>query len=108
MNTWKKNTLIGLGTFVLVALAIMVLKIVLVDFVVDFWWFQSQDMSLYFVLRLLYRYIAFLIYTAFFFVIFYANFWVAARYAVKTVTPTDQDQKNRMKNIRARLRMIYL
>ncbi len=108
MNTWKKNTLIGLGTFVLVALAIMVLKIVLVDFVVDFWWFQSQDMSLYFVLRLLYRYIAFLIYTAFFFVIFYANFWVAARYAVKTVTPTDKDQKDRMKNIRARLRMIYL
>ncbi len=108
MKTWKRNTIIGLGTLALVAVAIMILNIVFVDFVVDFWWFQSQDMSLYFVLRLLYRYIAFLIYTAFFFVIFYANFSIAARYAVKPETPADQDQKDRMKSIRARLRMIYL
>ena len=108
MKTWKKNTIIGLITFVLAAVAIMILKIVFVDFVVDFWWFQSQDMSLYFVLRLLYRYIAFFIYTAFFFAVFYVNFWVAARCAVKTATSTDQDQKERVKNIRARLRMIYL
>ena len=108
MKTWKKITIVGLITLVLAAVSIMILNIVFVDFVVDFWWFQSQDMSLFFMLRLLYRYIAFLMYTAFFFAIFYANFWVAAHYTVKTVTPTDQDQKDRVKNIRARLRMIYL
>jgi uncharacterized membrane protein (UPF0182 family) len=108
METWKKKAIIGLGIVSLTAVAIMILKIVFVDFVVDFWWFQSQKMTLYFLLRLIYRYISFLFFTAFFFAIFYANFWMASRYAGKSTTATDPNQKNHIRNVRKRLRRFYL
>lgn len=108
MKPWKKNVLFGFGTLFVAVVAIMILKIVFVDFVVDFWWFQSQEMSLYFSLRLLYRYISFFLYTAFFFVIFYANFWVASRYMGNNQTPTDQNKKDLVKSLRTRLRRFYL
>lgn len=108
MKTWKKKSIIGLGTLLVAAISIMILKIIFVDFVVDFWWFQSQEKTLYFFLRLLYRYISFLVYTAFFFAIFYANFWIAARCAKGNGKPADQNKKDSTQNIRTRLRMFYL
>jgi uncharacterized membrane protein (UPF0182 family) len=108
MKTWKKNTIIALGVFVVAAVTIMILKIIFVDFVVDFWWFQSQEMTLYFLLRLVYRYISFFLYTAFFFVIFYANFWIASHYSRKDKTSAAQNEKDAIKLIRIRLRRFYL
>lgn len=48
MKKWKKTILWGFGAFFVAAAAIMALKILFVDFVVDFWWFQSQEMTLFF------------------------------------------------------------
>ncbi len=80
MKNWKKTIILGSTVLIVAVVALMILKILFVDFVVDFWWFQSQQMTLYFLLRMLYRYISFLLYVIFFFAIFYANFWIASKY----------------------------
>ena len=108
MKQWKKNGLWGLGVFFAVALAIVVLKILFIDFVVDFWWFQSQKMTIYFLLRLMYRYIVLLLFTAFFFAIFYANFWIASRYMGKPKSVANQEDKDLIKSIHTGLRRFYL
>jgi len=108
MQNWKKSIVFILGALIVVVVATMVLKIVFVDFVVDFWWFQSQELSLYFLLRLMYRYIVFLLFAAFFFVIFYANFWIASRYVGRAESTADPDDKDLIKSIHTGLRRFYL
>jgi hypothetical protein len=108
MRNWKKTIALGFGAFLVAALAILVLKILFVDFLVDFWWFQAREMSLYFLLRLMYRYVVFLLFTAFFFAIFYVNFWIASRYVGKTESTADREDRDLIKSIHTGLRRFYL
>lgn len=62
--------LIGVGLFLYIYM----------DFVVDYWWFGSLGYSRFFLLRLYYRYIVFIVVTLFFFLLFFLNFWVASRF----------------------------
>jgi uncharacterized membrane protein (UPF0182 family) len=80
MRHWKRLLLLlGAGTFVL-ALLVLVTTVFLSHFLIDLWWFLSLDFGGYFWLRLLYRYILSGGVTLAFFVLFFANFWVASRY----------------------------
>ena len=55
------------------------------DFMVDWWWYKSLNLESYFILQTLYPYIVFSGATGLFFMIFFANFFVASRY-LGTVT----------------------
>jgi uncharacterized membrane protein len=74
-------------------IAVGLLKLIFVDFVVDFWWFQSQGMTGYFVMRLIYRYLVFAFFAAIFFAFFYVNFWFASRVVGVDETSTDKNKK---------------
>jgi uncharacterized membrane protein (UPF0182 family) len=70
--------LVGLG---LVGTALYVLfGLFYTEFLVDLWWFQSLGYEGYFWQRLTYRYLVFGASTAFFFLVFFLNFWVASRF----------------------------
>jgi uncharacterized protein len=80
MGNWKR-----LLTIAVIALAILTgialaVGISLVDFIIDYWWFNSLDYGNYFWLRVLYRYILSGGVTVFFFLIFFLNFWAASRF----------------------------
>ena len=80
MRNWKSLlAIIAVFLGVLAGIAIA-LGIMLSDFLVDFWWFNSLDYGSYFWLRVLYRYIFSGGVTIFFFLIFFMNFWAASRF----------------------------
>lgn len=77
MKRWL--LILGAG-FVLLNLIIIALALIIADFLVDFWWFDSLGYSFYFLQRLLYRYVVLISVTFAFFLFFFLNFWVASRY----------------------------
>jgi hypothetical protein len=89
------------GFFVLIAVIvglfvlITATSLLIVDYLVDMWWFDSLGYGFYFWQRLLYRYVIFFGVTLFFFVIFFVNFWVASRYLGTTQSAEPQDQAKR-------------
>jgi hypothetical protein len=87
---WRRIRLVSLvavPSLVLIALPIMAL--VYADVVVDIWWYQSLGLGFYFWQRLLYSYVVFAVFTALFFLFFYYNFRIAARYMrVRKLGPT--------------------
>jgi uncharacterized membrane protein (UPF0182 family) len=89
-------------------LMVVLLKLIFVDFVVDFWWFQSQGMTGYFVIRLIYRYLVFAFFAAIFFAFFYVNFWFASRVVGVDETSPDKNNKNLVKTLHNGLRRMYL
>ncbi len=104
MESWKKKAVYGLVIVSAVSVAAIVLWIVFVDFVVDFWWFQSQELAAYFLMRVVYRYVVFIFFTAFFFGVFYFNFWTAAR----SVGVASSDAKDLVKLLHEGLHRFYL
>ncbi len=107
MKSWKKCSVI-VAVLIGLLLAFVLLKLVFVDFVVDFWWFQSQGLTLYFLMRLAYRYFVFVIFAALFFGIFYLNFWMASRVVGVAEKSTDKNEKNLVKTLHNGLRRLYL
>ncbi len=80
MPKWIKWIIILLVALLGVAAVFVLISLLLVDFIVDYWWFSARGYGYYFFLRLLYKYLIFLGVTAFFFGVFFSNFWVASRY----------------------------
>lgn len=77
----EKHKLFILGFIIILLLAFLVLAgLGGISFLVDFWWFDAQGYGLYFWKRTLYRLIVFIEIGAFFFLIFFINFWVALHY----------------------------
>jgi len=107
-NTWKKRVLITLVSLLAIVLVIALLKLVFIDFVIDFMWFQSQGMTGYFLLRLLYRYLVFAFSAAVFFGIFYVNFLFASRLVEVAEEAEDKHTKNLVKMLHSGLRRMYL
>jgi hypothetical protein len=108
MKSWKKRILLTGGILLGLVVLIGLLMLVFVNFVVDFWWFQSQDLGIYFLMRWLYRYLVFLFFTALFFGIFLVNFWIAAR-LVGVAEGQDADgKKDLFKLLHAGLRKFYI
>jgi hypothetical protein len=94
----------------ILALVVMtaILKLVFVDFVVDFWWFRSQEMGFYFLLRLIYRYLVFGLFAALFFAVFYFNFWFASRVIGVSDESADQAKPGLVRVLHRGLRRFYL
>ena len=84
-----KRWLLGLLiTGLVIAIGYVVLNFVFLDFVVDLSWFSALGYEGYFWLRLVYRYLVFLAALLVFFLVFFLNFWIAARYlGAKKSTP---------------------
>ena len=108
MKSWKKRALIAVAVLVAVIVAIGLLSLVFVDFVVDFWWFQSQDMGFYFLMRWLYRYIVFGLFTAIFFGIFVVNFWIASRIVGQAGDRSTGEKRALVKTLHRGMRRFYL
>jgi uncharacterized membrane protein (UPF0182 family) len=108
MKPLKKYVYFTLGAILASVAAIVLFNVIFVDFVVDFWWFQSQQMGLYFMMRLVYRYLVFILFTLFFFAIFYVNFSVAARHIGAAEKDNDKGGRDLVRSIHTSLRRFYL
>ena len=108
MKSWKKKLLITVAILLAFAIAVIVLNFVFVDSVVDFWWFQSQGLSVYLLMRWLYRYVVFAFFTAIFFAFFYVNFWIAARFVGSGEADQQPDKKDLIKRVHSGLQRFYL
>lgn len=108
MKSWKKRVLVPVIVLVGLLVAFALMMLVFVDFFVDSWWFQSQEMTLYFFLRLVYRYLVFLFFAALFFGIFFVNFWIASRFIGLFDASADPNKKNLIKRLHSGLKRFYL
>ena len=87
---WKNKLLLSMAVLLGCVVVIALLKLIFLDFVVDLWWFQSLELTQYFLLRTVYRYLVFAFFGAVFFAIFYFNFWVATRFVGFGDKPSDK------------------
>ncbi len=88
-RSWKRISWVVFGSMIGIAVIILISALYMSNFLIDMWWFDSVGYSLYFWLRLLYRYAVFTIVTIVFFSIFFLNFRLATRYLRKTTTPSE-------------------
>jgi len=96
MNWVGRKSAAVVGVFFLLGALFLVSSFLTIDYMVDYWWFDSLGYAFYFVQRLLYRYLVFVGVTALFFCIFFFNFWIASRY-LGTGTPPPEDSKAQLK-----------
>ena len=108
MKSWKKKLLVTAAILLVLAVGMILLNFVFVDSVVDFWWFQSQGLSLYILMRWLYRYAVFAFFTVIFFAFFYVNFWIAARFVGSAEVDHEPDKKDLVKRMYSGLQRFYL
>ncbi|MDD1650209.1 MAG: UPF0182 family protein [Methylococcaceae bacterium] len=80
MKNWKRLLIIILLAVLGLAVLLLGAGVLFTDLIVDFWWHSEMGLGGFFWLKLLYRYILFGVVTAFFFLIFFLNFWAASRY----------------------------
>jgi uncharacterized membrane protein (UPF0182 family) len=108
MKSWKKKLLVTAATLLALAVVVILLNFVFVDSLVDFLWFQSQGLSVYILMRWLYRYVVFAFFTLIFFAFFYVNFWIAARFLGTAETAPHSDKKDLVKRLHSGLQRFYL
>jgi uncharacterized membrane protein (UPF0182 family) len=108
MKTWKKKLLVTAALLLALVVAVVLLNLIFVDSVVDFWWFQSQSLSLFFLMRWLYRYVVLAFFTAVFFAFFYVNFWIATRFVGAAETDQQPDKKDLVRRLYSGMQRFYL
>ncbi|MFW6011310.1 MAG: UPF0182 family protein [Desulfosalsimonas sp.] len=105
MRKWKR-WLIGVAAVaVLAAIGYVGFYLIYLDFLVDYWWFDSLGYGRYFFLRIFYKYLVFTGVTLFFFVLFFLNFWVASRLLATGMPETDKKDRDGRKRYRELARM---
>lgn len=80
MQTWKRVLLYTVAAVLITGILALIMGYFFNDFIVNLWWFSSLDYDPYFWQRLLYRYAVFFVVTLLFFIIFFLNFWIGAKY----------------------------
>lgn len=93
MNGVGRKTAVAAGVLVLLGVIFMATSFLTIDYMVNYWWFDSLGYAFYFIQRLFYRYLVFISVTTLFFLIFFFNFWIASRY-LGTGTPPASDVKS--------------
>lgn len=86
MQRWKRTLAFLIAAVVGMSVAAAGISFLCSNYLVDIWWFESLGLGGYYWQRLLYRYVVFASVTLLFFILFFANFWVASRY-LGTVAP---------------------
>ncbi len=69
-----------IGALFLLGVLFLASSFLTIDYLVDYWWYDSLGYAFYFIQRLLYRYLVFLGVTALLFLLFFCNFWIASRF----------------------------
>jgi uncharacterized membrane protein (UPF0182 family) len=96
---WMIRLGIGAGSGILL-IALAVLGSVLgIDYLVDIWWFDALGYGFYYWQRMLYRYGVFAVVTLLFFLIFFSNFWIAARFLKKVPVEADAAGQSRSRKL---------
>ncbi|MBF0233046.1 MAG: UPF0182 family protein [Desulfamplus sp.] len=108
MTNIKKWMAIIIGFFAILGILIATVKFIFVDFFVDLWWFQSQEMTFYYILRILYPYLVLLFFTSIFFGFFYVNFRIASRIIEFKNKPAVFKEKTWLKYINDALQNMYI
>jgi uncharacterized protein len=108
MKSWKKKLLVTAAVLLALGIGILLMNLIFVDSVIDFWWFQSQSLGVFFLLRWLYRYVVFAFFTAVFFAFFYVNFWIAARFLGTTEADQRPDKKDLVRRLHTWMQRFYL
>ncbi len=93
------------GIVVLLGLAFLLTSFLTINYMVNYWWFDSLGYAFYFMQRLLYRYMVFSSVTALFFGIFFFNFWIASRYLGTTSPPSEDSNVSSKESYRKVLQM---
>jgi len=93
--------LIGGGVLALLGLALVVLSMSTAGELIDIWWFHSLGYEFYYWQRKLYRYVVFAAVSLLFFLVFFLNFWMAARFLKGSSQPADERPKTYRKIYRA-------
>ncbi|MFO7931739.1 MAG: UPF0182 family protein [Desulfosalsimonas sp.] len=105
MQKWKR-WLIGMAVVaVLAAIGYVAFYLIYLDFLVDYWWFDSLGYGRYFFLRIFYKYLVFAGVTLFFFVLLFLNFWVASRFLATGMPGSEKKDKTRRIRYRELARM---
>jgi hypothetical protein len=79
MLSWKSVSVVILAPLGFAVVAVLS-GWVFHRFLVDLWWFDNLGYGQYFWARLLYRYAVFIAAVVFFFLLFFLNFWIGAKY----------------------------
>lgn len=80
MPAWKSVSLTLVGLLLVVTAALVGTGVLLRDFLIDLWWFENLGYGLYFWQRLLYRWLVFGAAVVLFFLLFFGNFWIGAKF----------------------------
>jgi uncharacterized protein len=108
MNSWKKRMVIGGAVILALLVGTALLKLIFVNFVVDFWWFQSQGLGFYFFMRHLYRYLVFAFFAFVFFAFFFVNFWIASRFTGLVDRASDEAEEALANRLHKGMQRFYL
>ena len=101
-----KPWLLGLlAVLVILAVAYVGFYFLYLDFLVDYWWFDSLGYGWYFFQRISYRYLVFGGVTLFFFLVFFLNFWAASRFLGTSPAEAEKKDKKRTRRYRDMARM---
>lgn len=102
----KKRWLIGIAAAaVLIGIGYIAFYFLYLDFLVDYWWFDSLGYGKYFFLRIFYKYLVFAGATLFFFALFFLNFWVASRFLGAGIPASEKKDKTSRQRYKQLARM---
>lgn len=108
MANIKKWVALIIGLLVILGILIATVKFIFLDFFVDLWWFQTQGMKSYYLLRILYPYLILIFFTILFSAIFYVNFRVASRIIGFEDKPDGYKEKKWLKHLNHAFRDMYI
>lgn len=87
MHRWKRSMFSVGGSLFFLAVLVLVFSVIVMEYLVNIWWYGSLGYEFYYWQRLLYRYVIFISVTIVFFLIFFLNFWIASRHLGTSAPP---------------------
>ncbi len=100
---WKGRMLALIGTAMLLIFLSVLASVFGIDYLIDIWWFDALGYGFYYWQRILYRYAVFVSVALLFFLIFYLNFRIAARFLKNEPGGEDTQDRTSRSNLLARL-----
>lgn len=105
MQKWRRWLLALAAAAAIIGTGYVAFYFLFLDFLVDYWWFDSLGYGRYFLLRFFYRYMVFAGATLVFFLIFFLNFWIASRFLGTGLPASEKKDKDRRLRYRQVARM---